>query len=131
MACSSRMAFEAIRVTYARRRPTSPPNWSRRVSSVSFTDWELIDDGSFNGLRKWIRSSDDDEGTVQVRYEGYDVPVIIDRNKKAQSEWNGRFGEGGLHHAAHIPASVLLQWVIEDGEAALKRDPDYLKRKLN
>lgn len=98
---------------------------------MSFSDWELVDDGSFNGLRKYIRSSDEDEGTVQVRYESYDVPIILERNKAAQSEWSGRFGKGELHHAAHIPASVLLKWVIEDGPIAMKRDPEYLKRKLN
>lgn len=98
---------------------------------MSFTPWELVDDGSFNGLRKYMRSSDEDEGTVQVRYEGHDVPVIIERNKQAQNEWSGRFGEGGLHHAAHIPASVLLQWFLQDGQAAIRRDPDYLARKLN
>lgn len=98
---------------------------------MSFSDWELIDDGSFNGLRKWMRSSGDDEGTVQVKYEGFDVPIIVDRNKEAQNEWGGRFGGGELHHAATIPASVLLEWTMTDGPIALKLDPDYLARKLN
>ena len=97
---------------------------------MSFSEWELVDDGSFNGLRKYMRSSDEDGGTVQVRYEGHDVPIIIAQNKQTQNDWNGKFGDG-LQLAAHIPASVLLQWVIQDGPIAMKRDPDYLKRKLN
>lgn len=98
---------------------------------MSYSDWELVDDGSFNGLRKWIRSSDEDNGTVQVKYDHLDAPIIIERNKEAQKEWTGRFGKEELHHAAHIPASVLLQWIKEDGQSALRRDPDYLVRKLN
>lgn len=78
-----------------------------------------------------MRSSDEDGGTVQVRYEGYDVPIILERNKEAQREWSGRFGQGVLHHAATIPASVLVQWVMQDGQIALKNDPEYLARKLN
>ena len=94
------------------------------------SDWELIDDGSFNGVRKYIRATDDDEGTVTVRYEGHDVPIIIDRNKRAQNDWDGRLGDG-LHKAASIPASVLMQWYAEDGFKAVTGDPDYLARKLN
>lgn len=97
---------------------------------MSFSDWELIDDGSFNGVRKYIRSSDEDEGTVQVRYDGYDVPIITARNKASQNDWDGKFGDG-LHHAAHIPASVMIQWYQQDGIKAVLQDPDYLTRKLN
>ena len=96
---------------------------------ATFTDWEVVDDGSFNGVRKLMRSSDEDEGTVQVRYEGYDVPIILDRNKRAQNDHTGgRMGE--MVHAAHIPASVLLQWFHEDGIMATQ-NPEYMKRKLN
>jgi hypothetical protein len=59
---------------------------------MSFSRWEQIDDGSFNGVKKFIRSSDDDEGTVQVRYEGHDVPLITAKNKAAQNDWDGKFG---------------------------------------
>lgn len=97
---------------------------------MSFSDWELIDDGSFNGVKKYIRSSDDDEGTVQVRYDGYDVPIITKRNKQAQNDWDGKFGDG-LHHAAHIPTTVLMEWYAEDGIIAVLQDPDYMTRKLN
>jgi hypothetical protein len=94
------------------------------------SDWELLDDGSFNGVKKYIRSSDDDEGTVQVRYEGFDVPIILDRNKKAQAEHNATAGLGEMVHAAHIPASVLLEWFAADKVWA-PDDMEYMTRKLN
>jgi hypothetical protein len=97
---------------------------------MAFSDWELLDNGSFNGVRKYIRSSDEDHGTVQVRYEGYDVPLIIADNKRAEAEYSGRMGDG-LHKAATIPASVLMEWIQADGQKAVMLDPDYLARKLN
>lgn len=97
---------------------------------MSFSDWEQIDDGSFNGVKKFMRSSDEDEGTVQVRYDGHDVPLILKSNKEAQNDYSGRMGDG-LHHAATIPASVMLQWYQEDGQKSVLLDPDYLTRKLN
>jgi hypothetical protein len=96
----------------------------------SASDWELIDDGSFNGVKKYIRAFDEDHGTVQVRYEGHDVPLIVAKNKADQNDYSGRMGDG-LHHAARIPASVLIQWVQEDGHQAVYLDPDYLAKKLN
>lgn len=95
----------------------------------SFSDWELLDDGSYNGVRKYIRSNGEDEGMVQVRYEGYDVPLIIADNKRAQNEHSGRLGDG-LHHAAKIPNSILLEWFFADGVWA-PDDVDYMARKLN
>lgn len=92
------------------------------------SDWELIDDGTFNGVKKYIRATDDDHGTVSVRYEGYDVPIILDRNKRAQNDWNGKIGE--LGHAAHVPNSILIQWFAEDGIWA-PDDMEYMARKLN
>lgn len=96
---------------------------------ANFSEWELLDDGSFNGVQKWIRSNDEDEGTVQVRYRGMDIPIIANRNRKAQNDWDGKIGE--FAHAAHIPASILMQWYAEDGQKAVLHDPDYLARKLN
>ena len=97
---------------------------------MSFSRWEQIDDGSFNGVKKFIRSSDDDEGTVQIRYEGHDVPLITAKNKASQNDWDGKFKDG-LHKAASIPASVLMEWIREDGHQAVMLDPEYLVRKLN
>lgn len=99
-------------------------------AAMSFSDWELIDDGSFNGVRKYLRTSGDDEGTAQVRYEGYDIPIITKGNKQSQNDWDGKFGDG-LHKAASIPASVLMEWIRADGHKAVMLDPDYLVRKLN
>jgi len=95
---------------------------------MSFSQWELIDDGSFNGVRRYIRSSDEDEGTVQVRTEDHAAPLILERNKAAQNDWDGV--KGDLIHAATIPVSVMLQWYLEDGIWATS-DMDYLCRKLN
>jgi hypothetical protein len=97
---------------------------------MPMTDWELIDDGSFNGVRKWIRSNEDDHGTVQVRYEGFDVPVILKRNHEARMENDGKRMGDGLEKAAEIPATVLYKWLVEDGVWA-PDDPEYTKRKLN
>jgi hypothetical protein len=97
---------------------------------AGWSDWEQIDDGSFNGVKKFIRSNGDDHGTVQVRYEGHDVPLIVAKNKADQNNHSGRMGDG-LHHAARIPASVLMEWVREDGHQAVYLDPKYLARKLN
>lgn len=96
---------------------------------MSFSDWEMVDNGAWNGVRKYIRSSDEDHGTVQVRYEGYDIPIIKKRNVEAQNEWSG-FGKGELHHAATIPVSVMLEWFQKDGIWATD-DTDYMVRKLN
>ena len=73
-------------------------------------DWEMIDDGSWNGLRKFIRASDDDEGTVQVRYEGHDHE-IIEQNKRAA----GPDKRSDIWHVGHVPASVGLKWLVEEG----------------
>lgn len=97
---------------------------------MSFTNWEMIDDGSFNGVRKFIRSSDEDYGTVQVRYEGMDIPIILKRNHDSRMEKDGTRMGDGLEKAAEIPCSVLYQWLKDDGVWALD-DPAYTKRKLN
>lgn len=93
------------------------------------SDWELLDDGSFNGVRKYIRSSGDDHGTVQVRYEGHDVPLIVEQNKRDQNDNDGtRMGD--LERAARIPCSVLYDWLVKYGVWAPK-DPEFTKRMLN
>ena len=96
---------------------------------ASFSGWEMLDDGSFNGTRKYIRSSDEDEGTVQNRYEGMDIPLILAKNKQDQNDFSGRLGDG-LHHAARVPNSILLEWFFADGVWA-PDDMEYMSRKLN
>lgn len=77
---------------------------------MTFSKWEMIDDGSFNGLRKYIRSSDEDEGTVQVRYEGVDNEVV-EQNKRAEAPDK----RSDMWHVGHIPASLGLKWLVEEG----------------
>ena len=73
------------------------------------SDWEQIDDGSFNGVKKFIRA--DDEDNVQVRYEGHDVDTILERNKRTTVKNKG----SDFWHVGHIPASVGLKWLVEEG----------------
>lgn len=72
-------------------------------------DWEQIDDGSFNGVKKFLRSND--EGDVQVRYEGHGAARIIDQNKRAEAP-NRR---SDVWHVGRIPAEVGLKWLVEEG----------------
>lgn len=93
---------------------------------MQFSNWELIDDGSFNGVKKYIRSSDADEGTVQVRYEGHDQE-IIEQNKRADPIDK----RADTWHVGHIPASVGLKWLIEEGIDIWNPDHvDAVTRKL-
>ena len=96
----------------------------------SANDWQLIDDGSWNGLRKWIRSSDEDEGTVQVAYDQVNLQDYLDSNKAAQNESFDRKSE--MWHAASIPPIVLMEWLTKHGVKAW--DPNHadgVKRLLN
>lgn len=100
---------------------------------LNATDWEVIDDGSWNGLRKWIRSSDEDHGTVQVKYEDVGgAAAIIEQNRQA-AEVNKR---DDMWHVGKIPAKVIYDWMINHGvnlfdpnhKGGVKRllnDPDY------
>lgn len=95
------------------------------------TEWELVDDGSFNGLRKWMRSSDDDHGTVQVSYEQINLKETLDDNKRAQNhnELNKR---GEMWHAARIPPIVEIEWRTKYGVRL--EDPNHkeaVRRLLN
>lgn len=76
------------------------------------SDWQLIDDGRFNGVKKFIRSGDDPD-SVQVRYEGHDIAPIIEANKAAQAEGFDRRGD--MWHAARIPVSVMYEWLVKFG----------------
>jgi hypothetical protein len=88
----------------------------------------MLDDGSFNGVRKFIRADKHEADAVQIRYEGHDITPIIEQNKRLANEATGRMGD--MERVASIPCSVLYQWLKEDGVWALN-DPEYTKRKLN
>lgn len=75
----------------------------------SASDWECIDDGRWNGVKKFIRAGDE-EDSVQVRYEGHDFD-IIEQNKRAE----GRKKSDDMWHVGHIPASLGLKWLVEEG----------------
>jgi len=92
-------------------------------------DWQLIDDGSFNGVRKYIRAFDEDEGTVQVKYES-DVTRQLDRNKALQNEDFDRKSE--FWHAAHIPVGIQYEWIAKHGINMWNpAHADGVKRLLN
>ena len=74
-----------------------------------FNAWEQVDDGSFNGVKKYIRA--DDRDNVQVRYDAHDVDTIIDQNKQA-----GPLNKKSeMWHVGHIPASLGMKWLVEEG----------------
>jgi nitrogen fixation protein len=90
------------------------------------SDWELVDDGSWNGLRKWLRATDDEEGTVEVKYEDVSGGAVVEENKRSE----GRDKRSDLWHVAHIPASVGLKWLVEDGLDIWSPDEEMRKRVL-
>jgi hypothetical protein len=92
-------------------------------------DWQLIDDGSFNGVRKWIRAFDDDEGTVQVKTEA-DITAQLDRNKALQNEDFDRRSD--MWHVAHIPIGIQFEWIAKHGVNMWNpAHADGVKRLLN
>jgi hypothetical protein len=88
--------------------------------------WEIIDDGSWNGLRKSIRSNPDDPDAVQVKYEDVSGGAIIEQNKRAETHKTS----GEMWHVGSIPASVGMKWLVEDGIDIWSGDPDMRKRVL-
>ena len=94
------------------------------------SDWELIDDGSWNGLRKWMRATEEDGGSVQVSYEQTNLSAILDANKAAQNDSFDRKSE--MWHAAHIPPIIEIEWLTKYGVRL--KDPNQgpaVKRLLN
>lgn len=91
-------------------------------------DWELIDNGSFNGVAKWIRAFDDDEGTVEVKYQDVGSSrAAVEHN--ARSEGINRRAD--VWHVGHIPASVGLKWLVEEGISMWEPSHwDAVKKKL-
>lgn len=93
---------------------------------MSFSPWEVIDDGSWNGLKKSIRSSDADDGTVEVKYEGVGEQEVIERNKRADTHKTSK----DMWHVGSIPASVGMKWLVEEGIDMWSGDPDMRKRVM-
>src|SRR5580765_7417786 len=94
------------------------------------SDWELVDDGSWNGLRKWMRATDEDEGTVQVAYDQINLKQTLADNRAAQAAGFDRRGD--MWHAATIPPIVEIEWLQKYGVRL--NDPNHgpaVKRLLN
>lgn len=94
----------------------------------SVNDWQLIDDGSWNGLRKWVRGNEDD--SVDVAYDQLNLKEYLDDNKRAQNESFDRKSE--MWHAASVPPIVIMEWLTKHGVRAW--DPNHadgVKRLLN
>lgn len=92
-----------------------------------WSQWEVIDNGQWNGLKKSIRSSGDDEGTVEVKYEDVSGGAVIEQNKRADTHKTGK----DMWHIGHIPASVGLKWLVEEGvDMWNPNHMDALKKKL-
>lgn len=90
-------------------------------------DWEVLDDGAWNGVRKLIRASDDDEGTVEVKYEDVGAAAIVEENKRSE----GVNKRSELWHVGHIPASVGMKWLVEEGlDIWNPRHADGVRKKL-
>mgnify|MGYP003406002085 FL=1 len=73
--------------------------------------WEILDDGSWNGLKKSMRAFGDEEGTVEIQYEDVSGGQVIEENKQAE----GVNKRSGVWHVGHIPASVGMKWLVEEG----------------
>jgi hypothetical protein len=88
--------------------------------------WEVIDDGSWNGLKKSIRSNTHDPDAVEVKYEDVSGGAIIEENKRAETHKVS----SDLWHVGHIPASVGMKWLVEEGLDMWSQDPDMRKRLM-
>ena len=91
------------------------------------TEWEVVDDGSWNGLKKSIKGTDDDHGSVQVKYEDVSGGAVIEQNKRADTHKTDK----DMWHVGHIPASLGLKWLVEEGiDMWNPNHGDALRKKL-
>ena len=93
------------------------------------SDWEVIDDGSWNGLRKLLRSDPNDPDAVQVKYQDVSGGAIIEENKRAETHKV----EKDMWLVGRIPASVGMKWLVEEGIDMWSQDPEMrsrVKKKL-
>ncbi len=88
--------------------------------------WEVIDDGSWNGLKKSIRSNPLDDDAVEVKYEDVSGGAVIEENKRADTHKVGK----DLWHVGHIPASVGMKWLVEEGVDIWSPDPEMTQRVM-
>ncbi|HEY6868833.1 MAG TPA: hypothetical protein VI199_03650 [Novosphingobium sp.] len=92
------------------------------------SEWEIIDDGRWNGLRKLLRATDDNEGTVEVKYEDVGASSAIIAANQADESFNPR---ADMWKVGSIPASIAYKWLVEDGLNIWNpAHADGVKRKL-
>ena len=90
------------------------------------SDWEVIDDGTWNGLKKSIRSNALDPDAVEVKYEDVSGGSVIEENKRAETHKVDK----DMWHVGHIPASVGMKWLVEEGLDMWSQDPDMRRRLM-
>lgn len=73
------------------------------------SEWEMLDDGSFNGVAKFIADGEDaDSVRIKHVFDPRVTSAIIEQNKSAQvDDWNRR---GDFIKVAQIPPEVQYQW---------------------
>jgi hypothetical protein len=90
------------------------------------SNWEVIDDGSWNGVRKSIRSNPHDPDAIEVRHEDVGSRQIIEENKRADTHKIGK----DIWHVGRIPGWILHEWYTEEGLDVYSSDPDMRKRVM-
>lgn len=79
-------------------------------------------------MKTWHRYDESEDRTI-LEYE-QDCQQILDRNKEWQNHGNHKMGDG--FHAASIPSSVMLKWLVEYGVDVMNKDHmPAVKRLLN
>lgn len=74
-----------------------------------------------------MNATDDDDGTVQIRTVGVGEQQIIEENKAAEAPDK----RSELWHVGHIPASLGLKWLAEEGiDMWNPHHMDAVKKKL-
>lgn len=90
----------------------------------------LLDYDPFTGMTTWHRYDETEDRTI-LEYE-QDCQQILDRNKAAEAEFSRTSGTGDGFHAASIPSSIMLKWLVEYGVDVMNKDHmPAVKRLLN
>jgi hypothetical protein len=94
------------------------------------SQWEMLDNGAFNGVAKYIRGLED--GSVDVKHVFHDVSPILDANKRSQMDKAGTRMGDGMEKVAHIPTAIIYEWINKHGINLYNPDhQDGVKRLLN
>ncbi|MFT8662337.1 hypothetical protein [Zymomonas mobilis] len=99
----------------------------------------LLSYNPVTGLKSWFSSSEENHGSWHIRYE-QDCSAALEANKQAQNEDFDR--RSSMWHAAHVPAVVLMEWLVKYGvrywdknhAPAVRRllnHPDYRYLRVN